>query len=54
MFLILCLGEIAGAVFFLILQSYTYVLEIGIFILGAIFVGVGFLLGLANIIVYNV
>jgi hypothetical protein len=53
-FLILCLGQIAGAVFFLRFQSYTYYLEIGTFALGAIFIGIGFILGLVNIIVYNV
>lgn len=53
-FLILCLGEIAGAIFFLRFQSYTYYLEIGIFALGAIFIAFGFILGLANIIVFNV
>lgn len=54
MFLVLCLGEIAGAVFFLRFQSYTYYLEIGVFALGAVFVAIGFVLGLVNVIVYNV
>ena len=53
-FLVLCLGEISGAVFFLRFQSYTYYLEIGVFALGAVFVAIGFVLGLVNVIVYNV
>ena len=53
LFLVLCVGEIAGFVFFLRFQSYTYYLEIGIFSLGTVFIAVGFVLGLANVIIFN-